>query len=391
LSQNASLNINYILSKKEKLQQSINANYNVSDVANEQNGVVRVGDASIFHNMNVAYTATLPKQQLNITTALNGTYNTIGTEDATTWGPTLGVNKRFFENTLNAGVSSSYNVTNNKSGRVSIANIRANVSYLLLKQHNFNLSIVQLFKSSVQPNTNGLSELTATLGYNYSFNLPPKIKIERKPKIFNFSYKDYYFEGEHETITPEVLAIANEPQFSSILKVKGIKNKLNFYQEIIIQSQNKSDKNYKIAALDYLKYLHDHKSFLDTYNELAFSSLKKLYTEAVVFNDIVKQEYISAQANVNSSKEPLTNDLKDLDVKEKRYRAHQWMMQQLLELNFEDIENDKGIFKTFRERQISKIFAMLENGKTKKEIQDYLEVRFADLYHKQGLKVSTSI
>ncbi|HEX9600205.1 MAG TPA: hypothetical protein VF985_01820, partial [Mariniflexile sp.] len=205
------------------------------------------------------------------------------------------------------------------------------------------------------------------------------------------SYKDYYFEGEHETITPEVLAIANEPQFNSVLKVKGIKNKLNFYQEIIVQSQNKSDKNYKIAALDYLKYLHDHKSFLDTYNELAFSSLKKLYTEAVVFNDIVKQEYISAQANVNSSKEPLTNDLKDLDMKEKRYKAHQWMMQQLLELNFEDIQNDKGIFKTFKEKQISKIFAMLENGKTKKEIQDYLEVRFADLYHKQSLKVSTSI
>lgn len=386
LSQNANLGINYILSKKEKLQQVINMNYNVSDVANEQNGIVRVGDASIFHNMNLAYTATLPKQQLNITTALNGTYNTIGTENATTWGPTLGINKRFFENRLSTGLSSSYNVTNNKTYNISIANIRVNASYILLKQHNFNLSVIQLFRSSVQPDTDGLKELTATLGYNYTFNLPPKIKIERKPKIFSFSYRDHYFEGEHETITPEVLAVVNQPIFNGILKINGIKEKLAFYEDIIIQSENKSDKNYRFAALDYLKYLYDHKGFLDTYNDLAFKSLKKLYREAVVLDYKVEKEYTVLQAKVNSSKNPSKKDLKDLGVKEKRYKAHQWMMQRLLVLSFEDILNDKGILKTFKNKQISKVFSMLENGKTDTEVQNYLEVQFADLYHKQGLQ-----
>src|SRR5699024_7628319 len=107
----------------------------VNDVANEQNGVVRIGDASIFHNLNAAYTIGFPKHQLNITGAVNATFNTIGREDATTIGPTLSVNKRFLENKLNAGLSSSYNSTDNTSGKTSIANIRANANYRLLERH----------------------------------------------------------------------------------------------------------------------------------------------------------------------------------------------------------------------------------------------------------------
>ncbi|RIV30600.1 hypothetical protein D2V08_16095 [Flagellimonas lutimaris] len=71
LSQNANININYILSKKEDLQQNININYALADVSNAEDGVVRIGNASTFHNGNVSYTMGLPNKNVNITTALN--------------------------------------------------------------------------------------------------------------------------------------------------------------------------------------------------------------------------------------------------------------------------------------------------------------------------------
>lgn len=177
VSQNANLNINYIIVKEKERQQNININYNVSDIANEQGGVTRIGDASTFHNMGLAYTFGFSKQNLNITPALNATYNTIGKEDASTWGPTLSINKKFLENTLNTVLSSSYNSTANTAGVIKIANIRANVNYILLKKHNLSMSAVQLFKKGT--NVNSLSEFTATLGYNYSFDLNKPKKKEK--------------------------------------------------------------------------------------------------------------------------------------------------------------------------------------------------------------------
>ncbi|MCX2682006.1 hypothetical protein OOZ15_18790 [Galbibacter sp. EGI 63066] len=387
LSQNANLGINYVLSQKENLQQNIAFNYNVSDVANEQNGIVRIGDASIFHNINTAYTLTFPKQQLNVTTAVNATLNTIGREDASTLGPTLSVNKRFFDSKLNAGLSSSYNITSNTTGKTSIANIRANAAYLLLKRHHINLSLIQLFRNNdYQKQTGGLSEFTATLGYNYSFDLPPKFKKKKKDKIFNFTYREYYFEGEHDSISPQVVAVSQEEKFRAILKIKGIKSNLKFLEEVIYRTENDRDKKYKQTAIDYLKYLYDHKDFLDTYNDLAFKGLKKLYREAVEMNYVVEKEYFALQAKVNSAETENEKDIAELKVKEKRYVAHTHMMEQLHTIHFDDILNDNPPFKTFKDKHISKVFTMLENGKSREEIQTYIEIQFADMYHKEALQ-----
>lgn len=73
ISQNANLNINYVISNTKTLQQNLNLNYNVSDIANEQGGVIRIGDASTFHNMGTAYTIGFPERNLNFTPAINAT------------------------------------------------------------------------------------------------------------------------------------------------------------------------------------------------------------------------------------------------------------------------------------------------------------------------------
>src|SRR5690606_14785588 len=93
LSQTANLNVNWILQQEETSRQNLNINYNLNDIANEQDGLVRVDEASTFHNTNTAYTIGFPQNENDITSAINYTYNTLGTEDATTWGPTLSVGK----------------------------------------------------------------------------------------------------------------------------------------------------------------------------------------------------------------------------------------------------------------------------------------------------------
>lgn len=166
LSQNANLNINYIISKKENLQQNLNINYALADVSNAEDDVVRIGNASTFHNGNVSYTLGLPNRNMNITTALNGTLNTVGAENSSTWGPTLNINNKFFENTLNTNFGASYNTSNSIAANTNITSLRANVSYILKKKHNFHLNVIQLFKSLSTGNRN---ELTITFGHSYSF------------------------------------------------------------------------------------------------------------------------------------------------------------------------------------------------------------------------------
>jgi len=166
LSQNANINVNYILSKKEDLQQNLNVNYALADVSNAEDDVVRLGNASTFHNGNVSYTLGLPNRNMNITTALNGTLNTIGAENSSTWGPTLNVNNKFLENTLNTNFGASYNTSNSYMAKTSVANLRANLSYVLKEKHNFHLNIIQLFKNLAAGKRN---ELTITFGHSYSF------------------------------------------------------------------------------------------------------------------------------------------------------------------------------------------------------------------------------
>src|SRR5690606_7558873 len=71
LSQTANINVNWVLANTERRTQNINFNYNLSDVANEQGGVVRVGDGSTFHNVNTAYSIGFPENEIDISTAVN--------------------------------------------------------------------------------------------------------------------------------------------------------------------------------------------------------------------------------------------------------------------------------------------------------------------------------
>ncbi|WP_232505665.1 outer membrane beta-barrel family protein [Flavobacterium crassostreae] len=404
ISQNANLNVNYSISKKETVQKNLNINYSLTDVANAQGGIVRIGDASTFHNMNTSYTLGFPKKNTNITAALNGTVNTIGRENATTWGPTVNVNKKFFDKKLNTGLSSSYNSSQGKSGSTAVTNFRANASYIYKQKHNFNLSAIQLFQSSVKTNNRSL---TVTFGYNYNFDIgnikfnfdrKPQVEAEeaeaaqklknKKDKIFSFAYRTHLFSGTHDSISKVITNLLETPDFKGLKDVDGITTKLALLEKTLHLDEEKPDKGYKNTAVHYLDYLYENKDYIDSYNNLVFSSLKILYKDAARIDIAMEEESIKAHAYVNNlrakGKTISEKTLKYLEVKDKKYNAHKWMQEQMNDLTYGDVADDKGLLKDFKKANLSKVFEMLQKGKKQTEIEIYLEVQLADFYHKKS-------
>jgi len=167
LSQNANLSMNYILSQKETLQQNMSFNYALAGVSDEQNGVVRIGGASTFHNLNANYQLSFPKKKLNFITALNATLNTIGDEDTITWGPSINANGKIFKDKITSALIVSYSSNKSQEKSSAITSIRLNASFQLKNKNNFSLNLIQLFKSIQAADMS--RELTFTFGYSYAF------------------------------------------------------------------------------------------------------------------------------------------------------------------------------------------------------------------------------
>lgn len=169
LSQNANVNVNWVLAESEKNSQNLNLNYSLASSANQQAGVVRVGQANNFHNANSVYTIAFHEKSLNISTSLNYTYSDVGRDDSNAYGGSLDVIKKFFENKLNSMFGVAYNTNNSQELKTNILNFRANVSAIIAEKHSFNLNAVQLFRSITNQNT--LNEFTVTFGYAYTFDI----------------------------------------------------------------------------------------------------------------------------------------------------------------------------------------------------------------------------
>jgi len=168
IAQNANLSLNWLTKKNEKQTQSLNVNVSFQDASDQQGGIVANGNASQFYNLATSYNMVLLKQGMGITLAYNTSYNTIGKNDFLTMGPTLSVNAKLLKKTLTTSFSTSYNLSNSLGVRQSsVLNIRANASYVVMKKHNLNFSIINQNRNLM---TKGkTSDLTTTLGYGYSF------------------------------------------------------------------------------------------------------------------------------------------------------------------------------------------------------------------------------
>ena len=314
LTQNASLQLYYILSSRTKAAQNLSFNYNLNDVANEQNGASTEGATSTFHNMLLAHSINFTERFFTINSTINATYNAIGFEDSFTWGPTVSLSKGYFNQTLQTQFSVGYNSTTGSDNITSNTNLKAGATYILKDKHNFNLNAIQLFRTG--GSTGDLNELTATLGYSYTFGLKkPKISFKKREKpiktdsdSIRIRYRKYDFRGLAEEITPKLIEIPKKEGFASL--INGKQRRLNILMDGLSETEKTDKAMYKEIALNYLRELDHYFDFAEFYNKILYKAYLKLRKEAHEIDNQIRSEYDIVNAKINSAENKDPEDLK---------------------------------------------------------------------------------
>ena len=153
-------------------------------MANEQGGIIRLGQLSSFHNFSTNYSHLLLESKWAFNSSLNFTHSTIGVDVASTYGTTLGASRKFLKEKLITQLSSAINQSVSDNFTTQNLNFRLTTSYKLFDQHNFNLSASQIFSNSSGTTPKpSINEITITFGYNYNFGGTKKKKEkEEKPE-----------------------------------------------------------------------------------------------------------------------------------------------------------------------------------------------------------------
>ncbi|SFD45192.1 hypothetical protein SAMN05518672_1026 [Chitinophaga sp. CF118] len=173
ISQNANLNMNYQLAGNKKRRQSLNVNFSYQQATEKQAGHADTTGGTKFYNTNAGYNLSLVPTATTVTVALNLSYSVLPGNNSLAWGPTLAVGQAFFNKKIKTRLSASYNTSaNNGATQMSVVNLRGSAGYTWKRKHNFNLSVVSLFRNNMRAQTSSpahLFDLTTTAGYSYSF------------------------------------------------------------------------------------------------------------------------------------------------------------------------------------------------------------------------------
>lgn len=392
LSQSANLNINYFLKKTKENNQSVNLNYSFNDVANEQGGIVRIGNASTFHNLNSSYSLSFPKKKMNVRIGGNLTVNTIGRDNGITWGPMLNLTKRLFEEKLNTGLGFYYSSTENRGITSNIMNIRANLNYSLLQKHNFMLSAVQLFRSVV--NNDNLNELTVTFGYNYNFGIlnskkkKPKNKknntAEKTDNTLKIKFKDYDFSGSIESHRLELAKFSKNNLFDQVpTTLKNSSESLN--------RDNLSLKEFKSEATKYLEKLYSYKKIEKEFKKDFRMAFSQLLIDARKIDEKIYAKYLSVEeamksAQLSGNESEFLRYKENLKTEEKRLASHRKMIADLEEIDKIDNEEEfnKKVNTLVKEIMPSYFDLKMNNKNDEDIIINILQVKIADYYHRKN-------
>lgn len=170
ISQNANANIGYNIKNTESIRQQLNLNVSYQKAADKQ-GTSNTNAGSDFINLNTAYSHSVVPLTLSVTLAAN--YNRSNSVNLVTemFGPTLAINKSFFDKLLRSNISVTWNNAYSNSALTSrVISVRFTNSVNYKKQHSINLSLVYVNRHNpLAEITKDFSEFTATLGYNYNF------------------------------------------------------------------------------------------------------------------------------------------------------------------------------------------------------------------------------
>jgi hypothetical protein len=169
LSQNGNVNINYVVSTNKEKPQNVNLNLSFQDSYDMQGGIITEASASQFYNFAGSYNFNHSKKAMGLTGALNITYNTIGKNDMITYGPTVAVNKQFWDKQIRTNASVSYNktVANEMSPGQQVISVRLTGGYVFKKKHNINISAVGMNRMATGKSS--IYDYTGTIAYNFNF------------------------------------------------------------------------------------------------------------------------------------------------------------------------------------------------------------------------------
>jgi hypothetical protein len=171
VSQNAGLGINFNLNNSKQNIQTLIAKYSFAEAVKKEDGIIRKGGISRFHNASVSYVFGLPEKKFSVNTALNYTNTYAASSTAEIFGPSVTLTKSYLkEDKLKTDVGISYNQSKNTQSKINTLNLRLGANYSPWKKHSFNLNMVHVYNSTQKSTENNkFNDLTATFGYNYSF------------------------------------------------------------------------------------------------------------------------------------------------------------------------------------------------------------------------------
>ena len=128
ISQNVNININYALSATKEKAQNININYSLNNMINKENGIVRRGGISRFHNANINYNISFPERKMNIAASINYTNTYAASQYTNIIGPSISFNKGLLKDKMQISSGASYNISSGRGIRTSVFNFRAGAS-----------------------------------------------------------------------------------------------------------------------------------------------------------------------------------------------------------------------------------------------------------------------
>ncbi len=409
ISQNANLGINYIIKKTESKQHSTNLNFIYQNSTNQQEGVTMEGGENKFYNGTVAYTMGFPKEAMSISFAANTSYNTMGTDNNFTLGPTMVVGKQFYDKKLRTSLSTSYNTAfaNGKSG-AQVYNIRLGGNYVWLKHHNFSLNILALFRNSP---TNNNNDFTATFGYTYSFdnfklNIDPAdrntgTQTKNYENNLSFRYRNISYTGTIPQLNEQLTSVFQSSQFEDIPLFK--KDELKILLATV--KEQKKEESYKESALIFLNALYAYQDFKETYNEAIYGAIQKIKRDMRKIDRVLENLFVEKKIEVDQH--PLNQKAQiDYTVEDKKllpeYKAllherenrleklvgHRWMEVEFSDFtSIETVKKPIGYLEQFKEIEDSKAYQLYDKNHDIAALELYLEEQIIDYYYKKSLDI----
>ena len=419
ISRNSTINANYNFKPTKKFKKNVVFNYAFNQVANEQGGLIRLGQLSTFHNLNTSYVLGLIKSKWNFVTAINYTINKIASTDSKTFGPNIGISKKFLKEKLNTQFNAVYNISQNISSTNSNLNFRFNAGYVYKDNHNFSCNASQVIRkaSTLTSGNSTLNELIITLNYAYNFsakksknNENESISKENKKSstLVKVKFDNQNLEFEPQKAVNSVFDIIAKskitltPNFDNYIqstKFSLIKKATDIISNVTNDSIKQKLKSIKVEIELLDKKWSDFKNFDLKYSSIVSQGFLKLKQESTQTNLIIESNYFIAKYNLslpNSNKNKTTSiteieeNIKTNKIKISKYDksrfAHFNLTNLLLESKSElDFLNKPEIKKLIFDCKEENYDAYLQNVDERVLIEK-IEIKIADYYIKDFIK-----